>query len=269
MALTCPALAQQRPLLTEDVDLIRPGVIRIEAGFEFLQDQEFSLSGLRGDLTKIADLKLSFGLSANVEFQAEWTIWKLLAIKGRQPSPIELKLGANQLDTGDVGDPTLWMKVKLRHQTQWAPGLGFKFGVKLPTSDQARGIGTNTTDFFAMAIAGKRLDKLNLFGNLGIGILQAPLSHFTQNDVLLYGIAGIYELSERLNLVGEVNGYHSSRRKAPLGTESQSEARLGAQLKALGLRWNVAGIFGLAGPSPKTGLSLGITYDWKAFKPIN
>jgi hypothetical protein len=246
--------------------MIRPGVIRIEAGFEFLQDQKFPLSGLRGDLTKIADLKFSFGLSANVEFQAEWTVRELLAIKGRQPSPIELKLGPNQLDTNDVGDLALWMKVKLRDETRRAPGLGFKFGVKLPNSDQARGIGTNTTDFFAMAITGKRLDKLNLFGNLGIGILEAPLSPFTQNDVLLYGFAGIYELSERLSLVGEINGYDSTRRRAPLGTESQSEARLGVQLRALGLQLNAAGIFGLARRSPRTGLSLGITYDWKAFK---
>ena len=32
------AAAQQRPLVTEDVDIIKPGVIRIETGFEFLQN---------------------------------------------------------------------------------------------------------------------------------------------------------------------------------------------------------------------------------------
>jgi len=29
--------AQQRPLLTEDVDIIPPGTIRIEAGIDFMQ----------------------------------------------------------------------------------------------------------------------------------------------------------------------------------------------------------------------------------------
>src|SRR5215471_5934010 len=80
--------AQQRPLLTEDVDIIKPGVIRIESGFEFLQNQFFPLSGLRGDLTKMADTRMSFGLAPNVEFQIEWTIQSILSIKSRGPSAI-------------------------------------------------------------------------------------------------------------------------------------------------------------------------------------
>src|SRR5215211_2704759 len=77
------ASAQQRPLITEDVDIIKPGVIRIESGFEFLQNQKFPLSGLRGDLTKLADTRLSFGLAPNVEFQIEWTLQNFLSIDGR------------------------------------------------------------------------------------------------------------------------------------------------------------------------------------------
>ena len=45
---------QARPLITEDVELIRPGTIRAQAGIAFLQDQDFSLSGLNGDLTRSA-----------------------------------------------------------------------------------------------------------------------------------------------------------------------------------------------------------------------
>ncbi|PYP86045.1 MAG: hypothetical protein DMF61_14510 [Blastocatellia bacterium AA13] len=264
------ALAQQKPLLTEDVDIVRPGVIRIEVGFDFLQDQKFTLSGLRGDLTKIGDARLSFGMSSNIEFQIDWTVHNLLSVKSRVPSPIPLKLGLNESDTNDVGDVTLWMKMKLRNETARAPSLGFRFGIQLPNTDQALGIGTNTTNFYGMVTAGKKFhkDKLNLFGNVGLGILQAPLDRFTQNDVLLYGLAGIYSVSDKLNLVGEVNGFHSTRNHAPLGTEDFSTARLGAQIKALGLRWNAAGVFGLSDRAPKTGLSLGITYDWDAFTPV-
>ncbi len=263
------AAAQQRPLLTEDVDIIKPGVIRIESGFEFLQDQKFPLSGLRGDLVKLADTRLSFGMAPNVEFQIEWTVQNLLSIKGTTPPPIDLKLGGNPADTNDSGDVTLWMKMKLRNETARTPAVGFRFGVQLPNSDQARGIGSNTTNFFGMITAGKRFhsDKLNVFGNVGIGILEAPLSEFTQNDVLLYGLAGIYTVSDRFNIVGEVNGFHSTRKHAPLGTEDFSEARIGTQLRALGLRWNAAGIFGLSDRAPRTGFALGITYDWDAFTP--
>ena len=165
------ASAQQRPLITEDVDIIKPGVIRIESGFEFLQDIKFPLSGLRGDLTKLADTRLSFGLAPNVEFQMEWTVQNFLSIDGRDPSAIPLRLGANSADTNDVGDVTLWMKIKLRNETRLAPALGFRFGVQLANSNQARGIGTNTTNFYGVVTAGKRFanDKLNVFGNIGLG----------------------------------------------------------------------------------------------------
>src|SRR5690349_13486283 len=71
--LTVAGRGQQRPLLTEDVDVVKPGIIRVETGFEFLQDIKFPLSGLRGDMTKLLDTRLSFGLSPMVEFQIEWT----------------------------------------------------------------------------------------------------------------------------------------------------------------------------------------------------
>lgn len=262
--------AQQRPLITEDVDIIKPGLIRIESGFEFLQDIKFPLSGLRGDLTKLADTRLSFGLSPNVEFQIEWTVQNFLSIDGRDTPAIPLRLGANSADTNDVGDVTLWMKMKLRNESRLLPAMGFRFGVQLPNSNQASGIGTNTTNFYATVTAGKRFanNRLNVFGNLGIGILEAPIANFTQNDVLMFGLAGIYTVNDRVNIVGEVNGFHSTRNRAPIGTEDFSEARLGAQIRALGLRWNAAGIFGLSNRAPKTGIAFGLTYDWDAFEPI-
>ena len=70
------------------------------------------------------------------------------------PSAIPLKLGVNESDTNDVGDIRLWMKIKLRNESRVAPAVGFRFGVELPNSDQARGIGTNTTNFYGMITAG-------------------------------------------------------------------------------------------------------------------
>jgi hypothetical protein len=227
------------------------------------------LSGLRGDVTKLADTRLSFGLSSNVEFQIEWTPLVYLSIDHRGAAAIPLRLGDNSSDTNDVGDARLWMKIKLRNESRIAPSFGFRFGVQLPNSNQERGIGTNTTNFFGMITAGKRFagGKLNVFGNLGVGILTAPVSNFTQNDVLLYGLAGIYELNDRVNLVAEINGSYSTRQNPPLGTEDFAEGRVGAQIRALGLRWYGAGIIGASKRAPKTGLAFGLTYDWEAFTP--
>ena len=65
------ATAQQRPLLTEDVDIIPQGTLRIEAGIDFMQNAKFPLSGLTGDLTRVGVIGLSVGLAPNVEFQIE------------------------------------------------------------------------------------------------------------------------------------------------------------------------------------------------------
>jgi hypothetical protein len=103
--------------------------------------------------------------------------------------------------------------------------------------------------------------RFNVFGNLGIGILTVPLENFSQNYVLLYGIAGIYRLNDRINIVSEVNGRANTRRgNAPLGTESISQFRIGTQIKASSLRFDTAAIFGLTRFSPRTGVTFGVTY---------
>ena len=47
------ALGQQRPLLTDDVDITPPGSLNIGVGVDFFQKAKFPLSGINGDLTRI------------------------------------------------------------------------------------------------------------------------------------------------------------------------------------------------------------------------
>jgi hypothetical protein len=262
------AYAQQRPLLTEDVDIIEPGSVRAQIGAELLQHQRFALSGLEGDLSRFGVVRLSFGLAPNVEFEVEGVLRQYLSIDRFRSGNIPLDIAPGALSTSDVGDFVLATKIKLRNETARMPALGFRFGVQLPNTNQAKGLGTNSTNFFATILVGKRLlsDRLNLFGNAGIAILTAPLEKFSQNDVLVYGMAGIYKVNKRLNLVGEVAGRHSTR-EAPIGTEDFSQARFGVQVYAAGLRWDMAGVKGLTDFSPRSGFVFGITKDFKAFTP--
>lgn len=261
--------AQQRPLITEDVDIVKPGAARFEFGFDFLQDKNFPLSGLNGDLTRFGVVALTLGLAPNVEFETGGVLQNYLSInRPYQPSAVPLRLSTATNSTHDTGDFYLAAKFKLRHETRRAPALGFRFGAELPTSNQARGIGVNQTNFFATAIASKHFDRFHIFGNLGLGILTAPVDLFTQNDVLLYGLAATYRFNDRLTLAGEVNGRYSTRRRAPLGTESDSAARLGARIRAAGLTWDVAGIKGLHRNSARSGVSFGISYEASLFQPV-
>ncbi len=265
LSLAGATFGQQRPLITEDVDIIPPGSMRIEAGIDFVQRARFPVSGLTGDLTRAGVIGINIGLAPNVEVQIEGVAQNFLSINSRGPSAIPLNVAAGANSTNDIGDFTLWTKIKLRNETAHLPSLGFRFGVQLPNSNQGRGIGLNQTNAYGQVLFGKKFGqnaRVSTFGNLGIGILTAPTGLFSQNDVLTYGLAGIVRLNKQFFLAGEVNGRANTRPgSGPLGTESQGEARLGMQVRASGLRFDFAGIKGLTKFSPRSGLTVGVTYD--------
>ncbi len=275
LSLSFLVYGQQRPLLTDDIDITPPGSIEIAAGTDFFQNAKFPLSGLKGDLTRVGDIRVKTGYASNVEVQIEGVIQNFLAINSQSTNPpIPLTLNGNS--TNDFGDIETSVKIKLRNETKNIPALGFKFGYKLPNSDQAKGIGTNQIDIYSKVIVQKTFGKqqgknpkLKVFGNVGLAIMTAPLDRFTQNDVLLYGLAGVYRVNDSINIASEVNGRLNTRSgPAPLGTESQGQFRIGTQIKASGLRFDTAAIIGLTRFSPRTGITFGVTYQSpKIFTP--
>lgn len=262
------ASAQQRPLITEDVEVVKPGSVRLEFGFDFTQRKRYPVSGLQGDLSRLGVVAATFGLAPNVEVEVGGIIHNALAISRRDVSAIPLEL-KNINSTSDTGDFFLATKIKIRNETNRFPALGVRFGVSLPNSNQARGIGLNQTNFFMTALASKNIGKLRVNGNVGLAILTAPTQLFSQNDVALYGLSAVYPLNERISLVGEINGRLNTRNRAPLGTESDSEVRFGARIKASGLIWDVGGLTGFHKNSIRSGLSFGLTYEGQLFTPIN
>src|SRR6266540_3927479 len=148
--------AQQRPLLTEDVDIIPPGSLRIEAGIDFLQGSRFPVAGLTGDLTRVGVIGVNIGFAPNVEFQLEGVAQNFLSINSRGASSIPLSLTPGANSTNDIGDFILWAKFKLRNETRHGPSLGFRVGVGLPNSNQASGIGLNQTNAYWSILVGKK-----------------------------------------------------------------------------------------------------------------
>ena len=274
LAAALSSAAQQRPLLTDDVDITPPGSLQISVGVDFFQNAKFPLSGINGDLTRVGDIRIRTGFASNVELQIEGTIQNYVAINSRTPSAIPLTLDGNS--TNDFDDFTVSAKIKLRNETRLLPAVGLKFGFQMPNTDQARGVGTNQINVFSKILLQKKFGdvvdntpKFKAMGNIGLQIMTAPLERFTQNDVLLYGLAGIYRATDRVNVVGEINGRVNTRNgAAPLGTESIGQFRLGTQIKASGLRFVAAAAFGLTKFSPRTGVIVGVTYQSPSiFKP--
>ncbi len=265
------ASAQQRPLTVEEVQTTRSGDAFLQLGFDFLQDAQFPLAGLRGDLTRVGVFDTRIGVGRAAEIQIQGTIRQFLSVHEQSPSVVTPVLSRGGTSTSDYGELVVAAKFRLFEETDSRPAIGVRFGFEVPTADETRGIGLNTTNVFFTVLAQKHFGKLNLFGHLGLGILESPVANFTQNDVILYGLAAIYPVHPRVNVVGEIAGRWSTRSTSPdlLGIGSRSQGRVGFQLFAGGLRWDAAGIFGFTRQDPDTGFTLGVSRSLTLWQDVD
>src|SRR6187431_3743133 len=87
-ALSRPALAQQRPLTTEDPEPIGLGQVLIEGGIDAAHDQHYPASGLTGNLWRLPVVGISVGISSIAEFQLDGGIFNTLSINERIAAPL-------------------------------------------------------------------------------------------------------------------------------------------------------------------------------------
>src|SRR5436305_7608532 len=85
LALVRPVAAQQRPLVTEDPEPIGAGRVLVEGGVDFAHDQQYPVSGLRGNLRRIPTIGVSVGISSIAELQIDGELYDSLSIKARNP----------------------------------------------------------------------------------------------------------------------------------------------------------------------------------------
>ena len=258
-----PAVGQHRPLKTDDAELLEVGRIRTEFGFEFLQNQKYSLSGLTGDLTRVGISAVHVGLGEYAEFQISGVFQDFLSVTERSSNPpIPPSFTGNS--TSDFGDLVLATKIKLAGEKGARPAFAFKFAVELPNAKHDSGLGNDETEFYSSILVSKRVGRARLIGSVGLAILGNPVVLGRQADVLTYGAGFVVPLHPRVNLVAEING-----RKGPspprVGNEDQSVVRMGVQVQAAGLRWDLGGLAGLKPYDADSGVYLGITYLFKAF----
>jgi hypothetical protein len=261
-----PAMAQQRPLVTEDPESIGGGRVLIEAGLDRSLDQVYPVSGLRGDLWRIPTIGISVGISPIAEIQIDGGLYSRLSITERHPAPLSGVVTATGSSTHDVEDVVIATKIRLAPETTGRPAFGFRFGTKLPNASNESGMGTDTTDFLAALLVGKTVRSVRVVGNVGLGILADPTQGDRQNDVITYGLSLARAVTQQTEFVGEVNGRASTRSGGPFpGTESRGLAMFGTRYTRGALRFD-AGIFiGLTSIDPTIGFTTGFTYVFDAF----
>src|SRR6185295_16440507 len=90
LCIASPAAAQQRPLVTEDPEVVGAGLVLLEGGFDYSHDQLFPVSGLEGNLLRAPTLGVSFGISSIAELQLDGGFYNRLTITKRGVGPAPL-----------------------------------------------------------------------------------------------------------------------------------------------------------------------------------
>src|ERR671923_1169900 len=108
-----PAMAQQRPLVTEDPETVGAGRLLLEGGIDYNRDVLFPASGLTGNLLRAPLIGVSVGLSSIAELQIDGGLFNNLSISDRRPAPLSAMLDVTGSSTSDVEDIVVATKVRI------------------------------------------------------------------------------------------------------------------------------------------------------------
>jgi Putative MetA-pathway of phenol degradation len=243
--LAAPALAQTRPLLTEEATTAPAGRTVLEAGADAIRAEPNFLTGRPRDRYDLPVLRLVFSAADDVEMDLEWV--------GRVIARHDPDFGT----VSDWGDVTLRAKWRFVDEAPGRPAVAARFGVTLPETSFGNGLGPNTLRMAAQLLVSKRADGLVLHANAGLGLFDEPLRPHEQRDFFVYGLAASYDLTRSVELVAEVAG---RRGKGAPGAEERAEARAGVRVGRGRLRVDAAVRRGLADADGTWGVTAGFAW---------
>jgi hypothetical protein len=252
--------------VTEDPEPIGSGRVLIEGGVDFAHDQQYPASGLEGNLWRMPTLGVSIGISSIAELQIDGG-FNRLTIDKRTPAALADLLTVTGNSTHDVEDLVVATKIRLLAEGGKHPAFGLRLATRLPNAENESGLGLDTTDFYVSLLGAKTVRSIRVVGNVGLGILPDPVEGHRQNDVLTYGASFARALTDRAEVVGEVNGRASTRSGTAFpGTETRGLLNVGARYTRSAVRLDTAVFFGLTTVDPTIGFTAGFTYVFNAFQ---
>lgn len=228
LAVSLLLLAQDRGydvLQTDNADTMRYGQWRLSFWTEYSEMADgghaWIIPGAR------ADVSLSDWAEAGFA-------WETRTIDGQ---------GAFPSSGLEAGDPTIHLKAIPWTWSGWR--IGGSMEAKIPSADDAAGLGTDEGDLYGRVIVQRRWDDFRITLNAGMG-LQGDNSELRQVDALFIGgIAMEGYLAERWRLMGEVFGSWGGRPGANLATGRFADDSVTARL-------------GVVGPIVETGWDFGL-----------
>ncbi|HEX7088011.1 MAG TPA: hypothetical protein VF198_16750 [Vicinamibacterales bacterium] len=253
-----PAVAQQRPLITEDPLTIGAGRLLIEAGVESGANVDYPVSGLTGDRLSIP-IGVSFGLGDVAELQIDGG-YNWLDVERRREAPLSGRVEPRDR-TGDVHDVVVATKVTLIREGERRPAFGLRLATQLPNASNESGLGLDSMTFIGTLLAGKTTGSTRIVGNAGIAIMSDVIEGSIQQDAFV----GSVSVARALNNVVEVVGELAMQRvlfadEPPVGAEPRGALRGGLRVTHNGWRADAGIVLGLTRQDPDYGFMAGLTW---------
>ncbi|NIN72397.1 MAG: hypothetical protein GTO46_10870 [Gemmatimonadetes bacterium] len=262
LAAASPQLAQsalRRGAPVQALALAKNGDLLVGFGAAYEENVMSPLVAVEGDLTRVGVLQLSWAIADRVVLEFHGDAYRALTIDNMGRPPVEPDEGLADGKSTGAGNLCVGISVLVLGDAEGF-GLGGRFQFHIPSSNQAEGLGSNTTDVSVTLLGSYGSGPLIATADAGIAILEAPLENFEQNDVIAYNAEVLYSpvAARPLRLFAGVTGRASVRSRVPVGTEDLGELLLGADYR-LG-RWliDTSGFVGYAGNSAAWGIRGGV-----------
>jgi hypothetical protein len=267
MAWAASAMAQQRPLVTEDPATVGAGQVLVEMGVDWARGVTFPISGLRGDLTTAPAIGVSVGVGPIAEIQIDGSPYRQLRITEQRPAPLTPVLSLSGNRATSVDDVVIATKLRFLNEGPRRPAIGIRFATRLPNASNESGLGHDTTDFFVSFLMGKSAARLRWVANAGVAIVGDPIVAARQEDLLTFGMSIVGRVGRGLDLAAEYNGRMNLAASSPTpGTENRGVARGGLRFTRGALRLDAAAMIGATTNDLDIGATSGVTWTFRAFR---
>jgi hypothetical protein len=256
------------PLQSETAAPLPSGTVEAVLGVSYFDNQRFPLftphSFIRNqDRVSVPEIAFRVGAGDWVEIQAAY---ELIYLDESTQDGSDSTYGS--------GDARLHAKARLLQESERLPGLGVRFGTKLPNAAKDDRLGTDEIDFGIEALASKDFGPLESHLNLGILLLDNPgpvagapnRDSDGQDDLFTYSVAlasrplGAASPAFSLRLLAEVAGYAGSRSSFD---NDRASLALGMQLRRGGFTLYSGASLGLVTASEDYAIRLGVIYAFE------
>jgi hypothetical protein len=236
-----------------DWDALDAGTYTVALGGGVYWGQRASLAGTEGLLLELGAFRAGWGFG-RVAVELSGTTLRVFEDESVLMDPVVGVRGPDGDRRVDTGDYRVTTTVQLTRPGSRA-AAALRFGVRLPTTDDAVGLGRDQTDFFALVAGRAHRDRWEMGGEVGIGVYGTRDIVNEQVDPLLFGLSASYDLGAFEALV-ELAGHHDTRAGPEWrGAEDLGEARLGIRIGDG--RWlSIAGVRGWTLVSPDFGVTV-------------